>query len=492
MASYRDLLDAIARIGASTGNRDAWKDGLTGDDVAVACTPMSSPTAVAAVLAKMAAAHPAAFAPSTTGRAQPGAAEGDAAEAIRNAESALARQYSDAAHLDLQVLTAIVNAHATAADGTIQLSQLQREIETAVAARTDLDTPAGAREFQRFLIGKMRDIQSVVESARLDATSRAALSEALRALYAAATPEVPEPADGAADKPRHSPPNDQGPVNEDPDPIAPLSTEVDAAGPLLPESVLTDLLSDPALASAPSAAPAVAPATAAPMAAAPFGGVMPPAPLPAAPFGGAMPTAPFGPPGTSFGGVPGPSWPETSPAALSDLLGGDGRGHSEPRAEAAADAPDEAVADDAARDSTDPVAAEPPPTADKATAVLLPDGQTVLAPSAELASVITAAVAGAPIPEAFRWQGITIPAPGSPVTAPVDPTRLVPGDIAVFADRHALALGNGTVLLDQQIQPISSVTGPGFIGWQHPPEPEPMTSPPVLPAPDRTAATTPS
>jgi hypothetical protein len=108
----------------------------------------------------------------------------------------------------------------------------------------------------------------------------------------------------------------------------------------------------------------------------------------------------------------------------------------------------------------------------------LPDGQTVTAPSPQLATVISAAVAGIPIPEAFSGQGITIPAPGSPVIAPVDPAMLVPGDIGVFSDRHALALGDGKALLDNQIQPIDGFEGRGLIGWQHPPEPV-TTSPPV-------------
>jgi hypothetical protein len=436
----------------------------------------------------------------------PTAAEGDTAEAIRNAESALARQHSAAAHLDLQVLTAIVNAHATAADGLAQLTALRHEVETAVAARTDLDTPAGARELQRFLIGKMRDIRRVVDCARLDATSRATLADALLALYAAATPEAPDhpPADGTArtdppvspaEKPSRSAPNDREPAT--PPALGhgpPVPTEFDAPPP---EPVWTDLPPDPAPA---------------PVPAAPYGGVMPAAPtgggLPVAPLGGGMAAAPFGgglPTGGSFGGLPslpGSSWPATSPAALSDLLATEGRGHDGMPSETSTEMPDDTATnaadhddanrDDAAHDDADPPAVDAQPTATDATPVLLPDGATVLAPSAELASVLTAAVAGTPIPEAFRWQGITIPPPGSPVTAPIDPARLVPGDIAVLADRHALALGNGKALLDRQIQPISSVTGPGFIGWQHPPEPEPMNTPPLIPAPDRTAATTPS
>ena len=107
MASYHDLLDAIVRVGATTGDPDAWKDGLTGADVAVACTPMSPPGAVAAVLAKLAAAHPGVFAPTTAqDPLPPRVAEGATADAIRGAESILARQRSDAAQVDLQVLTA--------------------------------------------------------------------------------------------------------------------------------------------------------------------------------------------------------------------------------------------------------------------------------------------------------------------------------------------------------------------------------------------------
>lgn len=108
----------------------------------------------------------------------------------------------------------------------------------------------------------------------------------------------------------------------------------------------------------------------------------------------------------------------------------------------------------------------------------LPDGQRVTAPSPQLAAVIAAAVAGTPIPDAFSGQGITIPAPGSPVVAPVDPAALVPGDVGVFGDRHALALGEGKALLDNQIQPIDGFGGRGLIGWQHPPE-SVTTSPPV-------------
>ena len=103
------------------------------------------------------------------------------------------------------------------------------------------------------------------------------------------------------------------------------------------------------------------------------------------------------------------------------------------------------------------------------TTVTLPDGDTVTAPSPQVAAAIEAAAGGTPIADAFHQQGITIPAPGTAVTNPIDPVRVTPGDIGIFTDRHALGLGHGKALLDGQIQQIGTVTGPSFLGWEHPP-----------------------
>ena len=48
----------------------------------------------------------------------------------------------------------------------------------------------------------------------------------------------------------------------------------------------------------------------------------------------------------------------------------------------------------------------------------LPTGETVTAASPELAAAIKAAASGAPIADAFQQQGITIPPPGTAVSAP--------------------------------------------------------------------------
>ena len=124
------------------------------------------------------------------------------------------------------------------------------------------------------------------------------------------------------------------------------------------------------------------------------------------------------------------------------------------------------------------------------TTLTLPDGETVIAASPQLAAAITAAVGGTPIAEAFHQQGITIPPPGTAVTSPIDPAQVTPGDIGMYTDRHALALGNGKALLDGQIQQIAAVSGPSFLGWEHPPA-STATAPTAsgMPIPTRPAGT---
>ncbi len=123
------------------------------------------------------------------------------------------------------------------------------------------------------------------------------------------------------------------------------------------------------------------------------------------------------------------------------------------------------------------------------TTVTLPNGETLTAASPQLAAAIEAAAGGTPIADAFRQQGMTIPPPGTAVSDPVDPAQLAPGDIGMFTDRHALALGESRALMNGQIQHISTVSGPDFLGWEHPPAPANAPAPDAAepPAPTRPA-----
>lgn len=355
-------------------------------------------------------------------------AEGAAAEAIRAAETALARQNSVTAHIDLEVITAVLNAHGAHTDGSSALQSLQSEMEAAVTSRTDLDTPAGAREFQRYLIDKLHDIRSVVAETDLDDTSKATLAAALASLYAASGSAGSGPIE-----PVPAPPVPAVPGA--PEPPLPAA-EALAALPASPEpDPFEDGFTDfgPLEFPGPDPAPATDPGPGQPAAA--------PAAVPSMP---AIPSVP-----ALGGGMPG-----ISP------LGGLG---ALPALSALADRPDDRPPDDADTDAEFDADAEA-------------DGDGGAADPG-YAGVIAEAVSGTPIADAFDHQGITIPVPGTPVGTPLDGSQIVAGDIAVFDDRHALALGNGKALLDDQIQPIETLNRPGFIGWQHPPVPDRTAEP---------------
>ncbi|KLO28662.1 DUF4226 domain-containing protein [Mycobacterium haemophilum] len=455
MSPYDDLLAVVKYVRDRTGDPNAWQSGLTPSEVSAVVTPTTRLEQLDAILCKVRQQHSDLFAPTVAmpgdlglwlrGSGVPAAAEpqqGDAAETIGYAEAALAHQNSASSQLDLQVISAILNAHLKTVEGREALNKLQQETEGAVRTRSDLDTPAGARDFQRFLITKLRDIRAVVANASLDDTSKSALMAAWTSLYGASktgldVPSGQRPASAALIG--ASAPGASQQVAELPD----------AEDPYL-DSLLLD---DPR----PTAGPTAPPMPMTPM-------------MPSIPNLGVVPT-----PGglTAPGSIPG--WNAPGGLPLSRLLDGIGT-EPEPRdfdkeqlASADPNLKDQEPDhhnDDGEKESS-AEKPESPPTGP--TTVTLPDGETVTAASPQLAAAIKAAVGGASIADAFREQGITIPAPGTTVTNPIDPSRVTPGDVGIFTDRHALALGRSQALLDGQIQHISAVTGPSFLGWEHPP-----------------------
>jgi hypothetical protein len=367
--------------------------------------------------------------------------EGDAADAIRNAEVALAHQNSTTAQVDLQVVTAVLNAHQKAAAGSQALSRLQRDIEGAVATRSDLDTPAGARDFQRYLIGKLRDIRAVVAGASLDDTSNSALMAAWTSLYNSTQPGGDAPDDHTA-VPKAAQ-SRAAATESDPDPNFDALPEDDLGGP--PEDMPAQAASAPA----------------------PTAGETPSVPS----FGG--------------GGLPGGGgWGMPGGLALPGPLPGGDEQLSPHDLDDARTKSDEAE-DRLVSDEDDPERPGHEPAAGP-TIATLPNGETLTAANPQLAAAIEAAASGTPIADAFRQQGMTIPPPGTAVSDPVDPSQLAPGDIGMFTDRHALALGESRALVNGQIQHISTVNGPSFLGWEHPPVPV------SAPEPDRTSPPAPT
>jgi hypothetical protein len=471
MTTANDVLAAIEHVKQCTGDQAAWLTGLTPQQVTDAETMFAaSPARLDGLITSIRQQHPDLFSPTTgemifpsrtgvterrpTNTPPDGSAsdhqEGDAADAIRDAEVALARQNSATAQLDLQVITAVLNAHQKTGEGRDALNKLQEDIEAAVRTRSDLDTPAGARDFQRFLIGKLRDIRAVVSTANLDDTSNSALMAAWTSLYNSAKPDA-----GIADEHRGPP---SGHVD------APAES-VSASKPAAPDPG-TEPYFDSLLADDPgSLAGDIA--------------AQNPPPSPAATS--TMPSIP------SFGGgaVPGggamPGWAIPGGSPVSEpLQGADARSSRQP-ADAVRESnfEDEQSSDkggDEQAEHEEPEPAADPPLSGPMT-FTLPDGGTVTAASPQIAAAIKAAVGGMPIADAFREQGITIPAPGTAVPGPLDPSQLTPGDIGMFTNRLALALGESKALVDGQIQDTSTVKGPSFLGWEHPPAPVTAAAP---------------
>ncbi|MDT5147595.1 MAG: hypothetical protein QOC58_2240 [Mycobacterium sp.] len=466
MSVHDELLAAVACIRDRTGDPNAWQTGLAPNEVAAVVNPTTRSEELGAILGKIRQLHadlfggePPAGPPTALPPVGPDDREqGDAAEAIARAEAALSQQNSASSQLDMQVIAAILNAHLKTVEGREALTKLQRETEAAVQARSDLDTPAGARDFQRFLIGKLRDIRAVVLNAGLDDTSKSALMAAWTSLYDASRSE---------------------PGTGEPTPAS--------ASPVVDDSAVDDSDTDwdPLLDPADDPAPDIGD---------------PPQPPGATAAAPAPPTSPMMPAGLGAGPLPGLGAAPGSMGGLGLPLPALQDGHRGDPALRELDDDKPAGPEDRDLDAPDPEHAgeqagdtEPPPAA---VTVTLPDGETVTAESPQLAAAIKAAVGGVPIPDAFRQQGITIPAPGTPVTDPIDAQRLRPGDLGIFTDRHALALSPGKALLNGQIQRIATVTGPTFLGWEHPPAsaataappPKPETPAPTRPAPAPTTS----
>ena len=106
-------------------------------------------------------------------------------DAIREKQAALSRQHAGAAEADRALAAALADVHAAAVDGVRRLDAIAAEIDHAVEnqAALGLDTALGAREFQKFLLAKHREILAVVSDAHeLDGAKKVVL-EKLRQHY---------------------------------------------------------------------------------------------------------------------------------------------------------------------------------------------------------------------------------------------------------------------------------------------------------------------
>ena len=376
--------------------------------------------------------------------------DGAAIRALRQAEAALALQQTATARFDRQVVEALLHAHTTTTEGRRRLDELELQIESA-ARGWDLSTAAGAREFQRYLIAQLDRIIGVVQEVNDDDESKRALAAAWAALYAAQaestqTTKASEGSTGAEVAAAPAGPGfdtytgDPGGFGTDyaePEVDGPVQRGVPATGAFPGVPAIPGLAAE-------------------------------------APAGAALPGGAGLPGGFAMPALTRPPHEAASPLDVEE---------STPEDDASTEtdaSSDEPQPDQSADDAAGPSGAGP-------TEVVLPDGDTVTVTDHRLAAVIRATAGGTPVAEAFRLQGVHIPPPGTAVPDPLSPAQIGPGDIGMFTDRHALAVGNRKALLDGQLHSVDNVAGPSFLGWEHPPMP--VETPPSAPSPTRPTAT---
>lgn len=453
---------------------------------------------------------PPANAPPPAGQDPPPANNGDTpqqgqgAEAIKKLESALKGQNSKVAESDRTLAEAVLNAYSNTVAGKQKLSSLQQSIEDAVTRQTALDTPMGAREFQKFLLGKQKEIIDVVTSADLDDKSKQSI---LTGLYGALDSST------SSDDAKDGKPDDQGGGTGQGgnsgggaggDAGTPVAAPA-APGDLGAGDPLASLLSDPSLSD-----PGLLGGSGNPLGG--LGSQMPQMPMPQMPSmgGGGL----GGLPGMLGGGSPGGSGSGLSdllnpkdhkaddPASIRSLLDDPALGGGQHPGDQPGDKPPSLLDDPNNKDHKpdDPKANEQPtpgapvpgplvppaPPGSGPTEVHLPNGQTVTAPNPQMAKVSEAIASGTPIPDAFRQNGMTMPPPGAAVPNPMDPSKVTMGAVAQFSDHQVYAYSRDWVNINGQIHPLSDVSGPGFLGWLPPPDV------PTAPLPPATVATPPA
>jgi Domain of unknown function (DUF4226) len=114
---------------------------------------------------------------------------GPSVAVIQARQSELASQHSTVAEADRVLTEVLASAHAAIRESIRRLDAIADEIDRAAPAQANLavDTPMGAREFQKFLVAKQREIAAVVADAHeLDRAKKAVL-ESLRARYTVPT-----------------------------------------------------------------------------------------------------------------------------------------------------------------------------------------------------------------------------------------------------------------------------------------------------------------
>ncbi|ORV40079.1 hypothetical protein AWC00_16650 [Mycobacterium conspicuum] len=109
--------------------------------------------------------------------------------AVRARQAALSSSHDTVADADRVLVQAISEAHAVLRESVTRLDAIAAEIDRVASGQAGaaVDTPMGAREFQKFLVAKQREIAAVVERAHELDRAKSAVLQGLRAQYTSST-----------------------------------------------------------------------------------------------------------------------------------------------------------------------------------------------------------------------------------------------------------------------------------------------------------------
>ena len=108
--------------------------------------------------------------------------------AIQARQAAMVTSHGAVVDADRVLAEAIADAHAVLRESVNRLDAIAAEIDRVVSGQADpaVDTPMGAREFQKFLVAKQREITAVVAHAHELDRAKSAVLQGLRAQYTSA------------------------------------------------------------------------------------------------------------------------------------------------------------------------------------------------------------------------------------------------------------------------------------------------------------------
>lgn len=109
--------------------------------------------------------------------------------AIQARQAAMATLHGTVADADRVLADTLAEAHTVMRDSVSRLDAIAAEIDRVASGHADpaIDTPMGAREFQKFLLAKQREIAAVVARAHELDRAKSAVLQSLRAQYTAPT-----------------------------------------------------------------------------------------------------------------------------------------------------------------------------------------------------------------------------------------------------------------------------------------------------------------